>query len=615
MPVNKSERKRKELPAEGLFGAEDDEVFQPATLDPTPEQIAMKTFLSAMAEPVPEAKRAAGGGQSVSLEGFVIDAKHTMGEGKGGKVPKRLLTIAVTNVMASGAKSVISPGVDGIHFLLPTKVVEPSPEDIAANKNARATSLLNVTYSNSKTAYLGIVTTSFFVDAGADKSDKNKGVESVCAGMSVIVNNVSATFGKNGGDALYINAKSVTPLTDVLLPGDAARAIIGECLSPRVMLPAAFVWSSVMGGFHGLSYSDPALQQQADSFKKKWAQMVEGSAAKVEALALSLGADEAMADNVAALAGHSVRIKDIKPEDASMGMPVFACEPPGKDVIGPFVAPLVQKGFTPASPNAGYFTSKLFDREERDKLPSSFCWAKIVKVESHANLCELMFRVFWVGDRAAAGASIASNPVLYSHRPSALVKVSKKVLSSEIFGTAVARKTEYLAKEVLPFTDMALHAHVFPRSPEDATLLGHFGRLNGLDIVSGIHNTGVLVSTTFLDEKMLSGRGVHIWKPLESETFVEPSPNAFTPSLTKHFYQALSETAFETDGLAVPDGKSLEIRVLYDGVSTNIANSPSIANEIEAGEAHIMDIAASLRDDGDVKQFLRSACTVYAIAV
>lgn len=610
------DRKRKDVPAEegSLFDAEDD-APPAAQIDVSPEQVAKKAFLALMADPVPEAKRASGGGGTVSAEGIVLRAANIVVDGKTGKVPKKQLTIALTNVMANGAKNVISPGVDGIHYLLPTRNIEASPEEIAANRYAKGTSLLDIQHGNSKAIFLGVVSCSFYIEAAGDKSDKNKSVDSICPGMTVIVNNISAAFGKTG-DALFFNAKSVTPLTDVVPPGDAARAIIAESMTQRAMASATFLWSTTMGGFQGLTYSDPAHQQQADVLSGKWKQLVEGSTAKVEALALSLGSDAALSDTVTSLSSHASRIKDISPGDAAGGAQIFYSDLQ-KDLTTPYMAPLVQKGLTPGSAEIGYLTGKLFDADQRGSLPSAFTEAKIVKVEvSSGNLCELMLRQFWIADRAAAGAAIASqaNPILYSHRPSALVKISKRTLGSELYGCLVTRKVDYLAKELLPYTDMALFASIFPRGPDDATLSGHFANMSGVDVVSGIKNVGILVSDKWIDKTMLGGRGVMIFQPLDGEQMLEPTTSAVTPVISKNYYQALSESSWDVDSLKVPAGKNIEFRVVYDGCAANVKNTPEIANAIDAGEAHLMDLIPSLRDDNDAKAFLKEDATVYAIA-
>eukprot|EP00966_Prymnesium_polylepis_P146314 3379475-Prymnesium_polylepis.1 len=481
-----------------------------------------------MSEPVPEVKHSSGGGGAATVEGVVLRATNSMVEGKGGKVPKRQLTIAVTNVMASNAKDIISPGVDGMHFVLPTTKMEPSPDEVAKDKYAKATYPLDVHHANTKLSYLGVISASFYIENEKDKDKSKVDVASISPGMHVVVSGIGASFGKNGPDGLlFTNAKKVSPSTEVIAPGDAAQALIDVACSPKVMAASTFLWSSVMGGFHGLSYSEPVHQLQAEALSGKWTQLIQGSASKCEALAMSLGTDPSVSSTVAALQGQAGRIKDIKPEDAAMGASVFMVDLP-KDCTTPYQAPLVQLGLSPTNPEMSKFTSMLFDADQRAKLPQSFTEAKITNVGFQGNLITLDFRVFFVSDRAAAGAAVASgvNPVLYTHKPGACVKISKKTMGGEMLGTLVDKKIEFATREVIKYCDMAMWAPVFPRGADDASLNGHFGNTTGVDIKSGILRAGIAVSSEWLDKSMLNGRGIMVYTPLEGVTTVESTGNA-----------------------------------------------------------------------------------------
>jgi hypothetical protein len=615
------DKKRVRTPAEddkpvGLFEAEDDAPPEPVQ-EETPEQRAKKAFLGLMEQPIPEVKHSSGGGGSATVEGVVLRATNIMVEGRTGKVPKRQLTIAVTNVMASNAKDIISPGVDGMHFVLPTTKLEPSPEDVARDKYSKPTYPLDVHHANTKLSYLGTISASFYIENEKDKDNSKVDVASICPGMHVVVSGIGASFGKNGPDGLlFTNAKKVSPSTGVIAPGDAAQALIDVACSAKVMAASTFLWSSVMGGFHGLTYSEPVHQLQVDILSGKWAQLVQGSASKCEALAMSLGTDPSVASTVAALQGQAARIKEIKHEDAAMGAPVFMIDLP-KDCMTPYQAPLVQLGLSPSNSEMLKFTSMLFDSDQRAKLPNSFTEAKVVNVAFQGNLVTLDFRIFYVSDRAAAGAAVADgiNPLLYTHKPAASVKISKKTLGGEMLGTVVDKKIEFATREVIKYCDMAVWAPIFPRGPDDSSLNGHFGNTNGIDIKTGILRAGIAVSSEWLDKNMLNGRGVMVYTALDGVTTVESNGNP--PVISKNYIQALSETSWDISKLRkqCPANKRLEFRVLYDGCSGDVAKSDKIAESVEAGEAHLADVVPMAREDGDVEAFLLEDSLVYAIAV
>ena len=268
------------------------------------------------------------------------------------------------------------------------------------------------------------------------------------------------------------------------------------------------------------------------------------------------------------------------------------------------------------SAGAGQMCLDLFDAEKRDRLPSAFVEGKLSNVTTRGNLVQLDFRLFFVFDKTAASLALqdGKNPILTSQMAAASVKFSKKSLGPELLGTNVDAKIELAAKEVLPVADMALHASVFPRGADDVSLDGHFVGTNGIDLADGIKKVGVQVSEKWLDTSMLGGRGVFIYTPPEGVDLVETAATAGPPPvLAKQGIQAVTESSFDFDSLAVPPGKARHFYAIFDGCRSAVAAKPSLATSVDDGEAHMADVANE-KANGDLKSFLKNGCLIYAVA-
>jgi hypothetical protein len=593
-----------------------DDEGPPEAVAETPEQIAKKMFMGAVNQACPVAKHSSGGGNNASLEGVVIRTNKISVQGKGGMVPKMQVTVAVSKFMTSGAKDIISPGMDGVAFGLPTKNLEASPDEIAKNKDAKGPVVLDIVDGNSKANYLGIFSASFYMEPpGASAQDKKgPGVETCTVGTKVLVSGISCVYSKTG-TALYSNAKKITPLVETVSQADAAEAIIAEARSNGMQGTSSFLWSMAMKGFFGLTYAELPLQQQADACKAKWQQLVEGTASKIESVALSLSGDASMETQVSALGLHAARIRAISPEEAASGAPIFLTDLQ-KDTVTPYVAPIVQYGVSPGN-DVTQMCADMFDPSKRDKLPNSFVEGKVKDVSFKGSLVQVDYRLFFVYDKTAAILALqdGSNPILHTTNAAACVKMTKKSVGPEMVGSVVDGKIEAGIKEVLPFCNQAPFASVYPRGADDLQIDGHFASSNAFDFKDGIQKAGIQVSEKWLDEKMLSGRGVFIHSDIEGQTKIEASATAGpAPVLAKAGYQCLTEGSFDFDSLKVPAGKMRKYYVVYDGCSTNVARDSSLATSVDSGESHLSDVVGAAREDGDMKAFLREDCLVYAVA-
>ena len=288
-----------------------------------------------------------------------------------------------------------------------------------------------------------------------------------------------------------------------------------------------------------------------------------------------------------------------------------------KDALTPYVAPLVQKGVTLGSPMYG-MAADLFDAKKRDSLPSTFVDAKVVGLQFRGNLCQVDYRLSFVGNKDAAIASIkdGKNPFLQFENATTSLKLSKRSAGPEGIGTLVTSKIEMGLQELIPVMDHAAFISVYPRSSTSSTVDGHFAPTVGFNYVDGIKKVGIAISQAYLDKNMLGGRGVFIFNAVEGLEQIEPLQGiAPQPTLSKSLYQAVSESSFDFDSLTPPEGKEVKFFVVYSGCSHNVAQKPSLATNVEDGEAHLNEIVPSAREDGDIKKFLKENALVYAVAV
>lgn len=590
----------------------------------TPEQMAKRAFLGEVAEVVPPVKHSSSSGVSACIEGVITRVGDIMVSQDGRKVGKTILTIQTERAVITGCNNALCV-VEGAPFGLPTRRLAASPEAMAKDPKAKGPVVLDVSGPGVRANFLSQISCSFYKEEGGDKKgkkDAGMNLEACTPGMRVLVSGVCCEHGKAGKEsALYTNAKRVLPLSDSIAVGDAAKKVIQSAKSGNSMAGSSFLLSAAMGGFFGLTYNEPCHQQQAEVFKAKWKQLVDGTAAKLENIATAVGKEKDTEATVAALTAHLEKVKAMTPEEVAAGASLFDVELP-KDCRTPYTAAIVQSGIKPSPKHdfaAPQMCTSLFDPDKRDLLPECFCEAKVVDISTSGNLVQLSFRLFFVGKLSAAIAATreGKNPVLRSTNAAASVKFTKKTLGPELFGTLVVEKIDTMISETLWYADMALYASVFPRGPDDPQLDGHFAGTSGIDMMQAIPECGVQVSEGWLDDKMLGKRGVFIYpQPDSAVAVVEPTAAALpAPTLAKNGYQAITEGSFEFDSLRVPAGRARQYFVFYKGCATNVGNTPDIKTSTAAGEKHLEDIVPNVRDDNDFKVFLRQDCVVYAVAV
>lgn len=615
----------------------------------TPAQKARRLFAAQADEAAPEAKHSSGGG-SCAVEGVILSTGDQDVKGPTGQTVKKLkVVVAVTKVIGSGCKNVVTGGVEGIAFGLPTKTLEASPEEVAKNKYAKGPMVLDVgdvpmgdagAAANALCLgnYLGNIAVSFYKDAkkpgdgssadgGGTKDLKAQDLSSCVPGMRVMISGITCVYGGKTGTTLYTNAKRITALGDQMpAAGDAPRRIIEEAISAPAMAASSLLWSMGVNGFFGVEYFNPVHNSQAEACRGMWAQLTNGMGTKVEQLAQGYANDETALGKAckAGLAAQAVRLKGAPPADVAAGdFPPFMCDLQ-KETKTPYYAWLVQRGLAPGSNAATAMADQIFT-DDAVKLPNAFVEAKVARnvdgapqVTFKGNLVQVDFRLFFMFDKAAALLAVQEGtpPVLHTNRPAASVKLSKRSAGPEMVGSKADAKVEMALTEVLPVVDMALHANVFPRGIDDASVDGHFVSTSGIDWRGGIQKVGVQVSEKWLDKEMLGGKGVLIYKVKDGEARIDPlASNGPDPVLKHQGYEAISEGAFEFDSLDLPPNKEWKLYyIVYKGCAGDVIAKPTLTTSVDDGEAHLVDVVNNYESDISMREFLREHCIVYAVA-
>lgn len=633
MPTSKqAKRGREAVPAATTAAlapemASDEEGAAPE-MEETPAQRAKKMFLmGAVQEPAPAAKHS-GGGNLAAAEGVVISIKDEVVQG----AKKLRVFVAVDRIIASGCKDIVTTGVDGFAWGLPSKHLEASPDEIAKNKHAKGAHVMDIGDGHGgqnyvcKANYLGTIQASFYKPeegaAAPSAGDKGGGkgkemdLSQIVPGMRVLLNSISCVYGKTGS-AIFINAKRITPIGAPLQPHESAARILEEATSALAQPTAAMLWSMAAGGFFGGDNGDAALQQQVEGCRRMWAQVQQGATAKVEQVAVDFGKDSSAYGQETAgnLTAQATRLKSMMPQDLATHTPLFLTDLQ-KDTKTPYSAWLVQQGVAPGEETTA-MCGALFDAP--DALPNAFVEAKVKDVSFKGNLGTVDFRLFYLFDKASALVTLGEgkNPVLHTTKPAASVKFSKRSACMELVGTLSDVKFEMACKEVLPFANMALHANVFPRSIDDAQVDGHFASTNGIDWADGVQKVGVQISEAFLTKEMLGGMNGYFFRQPEGIVLIEPqSGDLKAPTLKRCGIEAITEGAFEFSQLEVPVDKVRRYHVVYDGCGGDVAANKELATSVDAGEAHLADVVAAIEEDGGVtmQNFLRHHCIVYAVA-
>ena len=617
-----SKRKADDEPSTALV-AMDDEMVD----DKPPLGAAMQALANKLAKKVPVVNISTSTAPGATLSAIVLSAKKVMGVGRGGATGKMEIVAAVSRCAQSQTKDMLSTGVDGVWFSMPTKVLEPSPDEVAANKDAKGTTVLDVTDDFMKTNTLGVIKTTFYLDAPVARGSgaPPPSIEACTPGMEIQISGVTSTYGRGEpGGRLFLNGRKSMPTGPPVEPGDAAIRIIEAASRPSAMAASALLVSMTHGGFFDkkvVAELGTAVLPQVEACKSRWTSLVAGTAAKLEATALAIS-DE---DVGARLNGNAARVRQLAPKDVAEGVPLFGFDADKDNQLAtPHIAAIVQQGCVPSNEPTGGFPKwamALTSPAERDSVPDSFSLGMLQAVEfKGVSLATLQFRMLTVFDKAAAIAVIeadepGASPFLIDDKSSVVIKASKRALGQEIVGSLNDEKVMLVCKEVLKHCDLVLHAPVYPRGWGEEAPNGFFpSSLSGINFSSGVARAGARVSLDFINKEMLDAGESSFDFEAVGTPLVPPEKSDAAPSLLTKAYQALSEANFKPAKLRTPPNKSeLQYYVVYEGCSAAVAADPDVSALVDAGEDAVA--AAAEKAAVPVKELLTKQAIVYAVAV
>jgi hypothetical protein len=567
------------------------------------------------------------GNAGTTAEGVVIGAKEIKVHGKSGMNSKIQLNVCLYSISTGEKSPIIPTGINGLAFGFPVKQMEASPEDIAKDQNAKGPQLIDFSQGN-RMGLINVISPSFYLDSGFSKNRKDDAPSDASSladctpGTCVLLSGISCVFGpkpnKDGILPIYVNAKKVQPIQSPVASGMAAKSIITNFKSSKFQNLTSFLLSLCCHGFYNsngeFAYTNPEHIEQAEVFEKSWKKLLDIASEKCDNLASIQHAGNTDVINI--LKGHATRLRAMSSQEAAKEGKIFECDIQDQCAT-PYISPIVQSGVE-LHENGGVLCKSLHNSSLNKSLPPRFCEAVVKNIQFKGSLITVEYGLYFVGDTEKAIDAVKNEkgPILCTpDHANALVKISMKKFGPEVIGSYERNKIEVVIKETMYVMDHAATAHIFPAAFDCEYLDGHFSSTAGYDMIDGISKVGVQVSQEWINDKMLGGRGVLIHKHPDDVELV-PSNLPLTgpvPTLSKNWYQALSEGSFDWDSLSPTNESTIKFYVIYDGCKENVKNVPSINISIESGQQHIESICLVMRDDNDIKSFLRNDCVVYAI--
>ena len=131
----------------------------------------------------------------------------------------------------------------------------------------------------------------------------------------------------------------------------------------------------------------------------------------------------------------------------------------------------------------------------------------------------------------------------------------------------------------------------------------------------------VAVDEAFIKKSLCGGGDNYNPKelPPETEEYEMPAEaNGKMPGLQSWHYQELTYKAFGLDNFEdIPKetGKTLEYRVIYEGVSADIGANKELASDAKKGIEHLEQAQGMDEANNTMKKFLANKCLVYATLV
>ena len=404
---------------------------------------------------------------------------------------------------------------------------------------------------------------------------------------------------------------------------------------PEVMAADAFRMSQCVRGFYGANFADkPEYEQQAKVFRDKWIAARDGTSGACEAKAMYLRSEmgqegEALA---AILDKHAKRLKEEKPEDLAYGKPFFN---PMLAVTGDrpaWTAGIVVKGLTPEYPRHEMIWSLIGGPSpQRDALPETFVAAEPIDASVQGAVINVMLRLNFIGSKAAAIAALenGTDPVLDTgDYAAAAVKIN---LRSEPHrtGITVLPKLEAFCTDLYKYGTWWAAAGCTPREYTDTTVASVFPSTHGVDMVKSLDSITIKVSEEWVKTNLALGEGTFTYERDPTFNYIKGPDkkndlsvaDKDTPTIKRDYYQMCLEKNWRFKHALMPaDAPVREYRLWYEGVCTELAESPELSNDEAAAEQLISDVVSQMPDcSGSTNPpplncFLMKYCVLYCVA-
>lgn len=559
-------------------------------------------------QPVKKARSMLGGGDGATrlarLEGVVLRAHDETVQGSGGPIPKRRLSILVTNVNTNGATDVVKGNFGSETYVLPTiELDSPAASERGAFKQREL-----ALPTNAIARRLSVVSLSFYVDNAGGKEDAVS-VKSVTPGASVEVSGLKAhSVDKGGSVNVYLNSSSRLKVVSMAPPTAELAGFFNATLSsPTMLKQGAQALSVAYGGFFDMD--DAALSDgqmmQVHVIQSEWAAFRSAVLERLATIKNVKGPEIA-----SAIQTHIDRIA-AKPiaKYAANGESLFLVA----ERDSPF-APIVQSEVFPWRRTPPL----LAELDKRDPNgPTAFYSPKILNVEISGLACNIEVGGVFVFDarRACEQANVAGsgNPGTLGdpQRPVVSMLCSVKTLSQQL-GNPMQDKVHMGISELLPTSTFAAIARVFPA--DGGSLTNEFTELLSIDYVKTIGACSVAVSEKFIKDKLCEGSSQFV--PDEMDGEMVPLPDGVTtyPTFASAGYQELTNASFKLSNFKPQGGKRKEFRVVIPGLLASFAvagKEPKAWSDESEGEKLVEKMASTT----DVKSFLIGQCLAYAMLV
>ena len=603
------------------------------------DELAKTMFMKKYAQPMQAMRTVRTGGASlptITAEGVIVRADIVS---RGG-VPKLECQIDVHSIRSNGAFDLLSSGVGGIDFLLPTQ--KPSgpaadgPDDSPeggkplakkGKKTAGPPRALKLE-PNHKTIWAGsLPRVGFYTTARSEggKEETKEGTQLLVVGMPVEVCGVVANLDDKG--SLWLNASSCTARLDGIVDGTAPETIIAFGLKPNAMEKNAILWSQTMRGFFGATNLKPEHEVQANFFRSKWAAARDGIVAACDAKAVALrselggnGGGNGDAGDAAArvMEEHATRLRATNPADLANGTPFFNDKMPPSPEWPTFQANVVHDIVSMDFPQQKLLFG-LFDKSTRDNLPETFCAPQVHSAEVNGNVLLVKLKLHFVGSKAAAIQSIKNDHVDPTLDTGALASVGLKFNMRkempEVTGVVHLAKAQDLCPDIFKFGRWSALGGVVPREPLDDALVHPFSSGN-VDMFNTLQNISVLVDEPFIKEYLAGGANQYAYERDPDVAVILQadgiSPvSVLQPSLKKNNYQEITGSTFKFDNAKMPlDRQNKQYRVWFAGVTSSILEDTDLLVDSEKGKALVMEAAVG----ENLADFILARCCVYVLA-